>query len=411
MSIQSMIPKSRLEAFSDGVIAIIITIMVLEMKVPHSAEFSALIPVLPVFLSYILSFIYLAVYWNNHHHLLQSTKHVTGFVMWSNMSLLFWLSLFPFATGWMGENHFAQGPMMLYGGVLFMAGFSYMLLQRAIILSQGHDSLLAKAIGRDIKGKLSFVLYAVAILVAFIEPRISGCIYVLVLLMWLSPDRRIERELLKQKIKNFQEKALTKMNPRSVKTLSKGVDDLVTGQIGKNALKVGNKMPPFTLPDANGELISSDKLLKRGSLIISFYRGGWCSYCNMELTSLQGLLSEYGASNATLVAISPEPMDDALATQKKNELGFSLLSDNNNKVARSMGLVYEVPKEVVDVAKSEFNLDFSKYNKTEKHELPIPATYVVGSDGTIIFDFVKPDYTQRAEPLDILDALMTVESK
>ncbi len=118
MSIQSMIPKSRLEAFSDGVLAIIITIMVLEMKVPHSAEFSALIPVFPVFLSYVLSFIYLAVYWNNHHHLLQSTKHVTGFVMWSNMSLLFWLSLFPFATGWMGENHFAQGPMALYGGIL-----------------------------------------------------------------------------------------------------------------------------------------------------------------------------------------------------------------------------------------------------------------------------------------------------
>jgi uncharacterized membrane protein len=187
--------KNRLEAFSDGVLAIIITIMVLEMKVPHGADFAALNPLLPVFLSYVLSFIYLAIYWNNHHHMLHTTQHVTGAVLWANLHLLFWLSLFPFVTGWMGENHFAAAPLALYGFVLLMAAIAYFILQRAIISSQGAGSILAKAVGRDIKGKLSPVLYGTAILAAIYEPWVAGSIYVFVALMWLVPDRRIERML------------------------------------------------------------------------------------------------------------------------------------------------------------------------------------------------------------------------
>ncbi len=191
--------KNRLEAFSDGVLAIIITIMVLEMKVPHGADFAALNPLLPVFLSYVLSFVYLAIYWNNHHHMLHTTQHVTGAVLWANLHLLFWLSLFPFVTGWMGENHFAPATMALYGFVLLMAAVAYFVLQHTIISSQGDDSLLAKAVGRDLKGKLSPVLYGTAILAAFYEPWIAGSIYVFVALMWLVPDRRIERILGKDK--------------------------------------------------------------------------------------------------------------------------------------------------------------------------------------------------------------------
>ncbi|MGO9415573.1 MAG: TMEM175 family protein [Syntrophobacteraceae bacterium] len=187
--------KGRLEAFSDGVLAIIITVMVLELKVPHGADFSALNPLLPVFLSYVLSFVYLAIYWNNHHHMLHTTQRVTGAILWANLHLLFWLSLFPFVTGWMGEDHFACAPVVLYGFVLLMAAVAYYLLQHAIIASQGIDSLLARAVGRDLKGKLSPVLYGTAILSAFFEPWISHGIYVFVALMWLVPDRRIERIL------------------------------------------------------------------------------------------------------------------------------------------------------------------------------------------------------------------------
>lgn len=187
--------KNRLEAFSDGVLAIIITIMVLELKVPAGADLAALNPLLPVFLSYVLSFVYLAIYWNNHHHMLHATQRVNGAILWANLHLLFWLSLFPFVTGWMGENHFASAPMALYGIVLLMAAVAYFVLQRAIIASQGVDSVLAKAVGRDIKGKLSPVLYGIAIPAAFLKPWIAGSIYVFVALMWLVPDRRIERVL------------------------------------------------------------------------------------------------------------------------------------------------------------------------------------------------------------------------
>jgi uncharacterized membrane protein len=187
--------KNRLEAFSDGVLAIIITIMVLDLKVPHSADLAALKPLLPVFLSYVLSFVYLAIYWNNHHHMLHTTQRVTGAILWANLHLLFWLSLFPFVTGWVGENHLAPAPMALYGVVLLMAAIAYFVLQHAIIASQGNDSLLAKAVGRDLKGKLSPVLYGAAIGTAFYVPWIAGGIYVFVALMWLVPDRRIERVL------------------------------------------------------------------------------------------------------------------------------------------------------------------------------------------------------------------------
>jgi len=186
--------RNRLEAFSDGVLAIIITIMVLELKVPHSADPAALVSLLPVFLSYVLSFVYLGIYWNNHHHMLHATQQVNGAILWANLHLLFWLSLIPFTTGWMGENHFAAAPTALYGGVLLMAAIAYWLLQRVIISHQGDGSPLAKAIGRDLKGKLSPGLYLLAILAAFFDPRISGAFYVLVALMWLIPDRRIERK-------------------------------------------------------------------------------------------------------------------------------------------------------------------------------------------------------------------------
>jgi uncharacterized membrane protein len=188
-------PKNRLEAFSDGVIAIIITIMVLELKVPHGEGMETLLPLIPVFLSYVLSFVYLGIYWNNHHHMLQATKNVTGPMLWANLHLLFWLSLIPFATGWMGENQFAAAPSALYGGVLLMAAIAYLILEQLIIASQGPDSILKKAVGGDWKGKLSPVLYAVAIPVAFWWQWVSLALYVFVALLWLIPDRRIESVL------------------------------------------------------------------------------------------------------------------------------------------------------------------------------------------------------------------------
>jgi len=188
--------KTRLEAFSDAVIAIIITIMVLELKVPHGEDFATLNPLVPVFLSYVLSFIYLAIYWNNHHHMLHATHHVSGPILWANMHLLFWLSLIPFTTGWMGENHFAAAPTALYGFVLLMAAIAYYILQRLIIVSQGKDSILQRAVRGDWKGKLSPVLYTAAILIAFASHWVSLAIYVLVALVWLVPDRRIERVLV-----------------------------------------------------------------------------------------------------------------------------------------------------------------------------------------------------------------------
>ncbi len=194
-----MMTKTRLEAFSDGVIAIIITIMVLELKVPHGASIDALTPLYPVFLSYVLSFVYLGIYWNNHHHMLHATHHVTGPILWANLHLLFWLSLIPFATGWMGENHFAPAPAALYGAVLLMAAIAYWVLQQRIIASQGASSLLQQAVGGDWKGKLSPMLYALAIALAFWSQWVSIGIYVLVASIWLIPDRRIERALSHQK--------------------------------------------------------------------------------------------------------------------------------------------------------------------------------------------------------------------
>lgn len=185
--------KNRLEAFSDGVLAIIITIMVLELKVPHNQSLEALSSLLPVFLSYVLSFIYVGIYWNNHHHMLHTVKRINGAILCANLHFLFWLSLLPFATGWMGENHFTAMPTMLYGMVLLLAAVSYWILQRTIIASEGAQSLLARAIGRDIKGKLSPVIYIVALLFAFIYPRVSQACYVFVALLWLVPDRRIEK--------------------------------------------------------------------------------------------------------------------------------------------------------------------------------------------------------------------------
>lgn len=187
--------KARLEAFSDAVIAILITIMVLELKVPHGDDIATLRPLLPVFLSYVLSFIYLAIYWNNHHHMLHTVRKVTGPILWANLHLLFWLSLIPFTTGWMGEYQFAAWPTALYGVVLLMAAIAYFVLQGRIIASQGTDSLLRRAVGTDWKGKLSPVLYVIGILVAFNSHWVSKAIYVLVALMWLVPDRRIERAL------------------------------------------------------------------------------------------------------------------------------------------------------------------------------------------------------------------------
>jgi len=190
-----MMSKGRLEAFSDGVIAILITIMVLELKVPHGADVAALRPVIPVFLSYVLSFVFLGIYWNNHHHLLQAIKHVDGRVLWANLHLLFWLSLIPFATGWLGENHFAAWPAALYGAVLLLAAVAYFVLTRALIALHGRESVLAAALGRDFKGKLSLVIYLVAIPLAFVNSWLAGALYVLVAVIWLVPDRRIEKLL------------------------------------------------------------------------------------------------------------------------------------------------------------------------------------------------------------------------
>jgi len=187
--------KGRLEAFSDGVIAIIITIMVLEIKVPHGESLDDLAPLLPVFLSYVLSFVYVGIYWNNHHHLLHASTTVTGAMLWANLHLLFWLSLFPFATGWMGENHFTPLPTALYGVVLLMAAIAYYVLELAIIRAQGPDSLLKKAVGRDWKGKLSPLLYIAAIVMTLISTALAEAIYVAAALIWLVPDRRIEHVL------------------------------------------------------------------------------------------------------------------------------------------------------------------------------------------------------------------------
>ncbi len=187
--------KGRLEAFSDGVIAIIITIMVLELKIPHEANLAALRPLVPVFLSYVLSFIYLAIYWSNHHHLLQAVRHINGKTLWANLHLLFWLSLFPFVTGWAGENYFAAVPSAFYGGVLLLAAIAYFILTRILIASHGKDSPLGTAIGEDFKGKVSIVTYALAIPLSFLNSWLACLLYVLVAGMWLIPDRRIERVL------------------------------------------------------------------------------------------------------------------------------------------------------------------------------------------------------------------------
>jgi uncharacterized membrane protein len=187
--------KGRLEAFSDGVIAIIITIMVLEMKVPHGDDIGALRPLFPVFLSYVLSFVFVGIYWNNHHHMLHATRKVSGAILWSNLHLLFWLSLVPFVTGWMGENHFAAGPTALYGVVMLMAGVAYFFLARSLVRHHGHRSVLASAIGGDRKGKISLVGYALAIPLAFANRWVSVALYVAVAALWLVPDRRIEKVL------------------------------------------------------------------------------------------------------------------------------------------------------------------------------------------------------------------------
>jgi uncharacterized membrane protein len=191
--------KGRLEAFSDGVLAIILTIMVLELKVPHGADFAALRPLLPVFLSYVLSFVYVGIYWNNHHHLLNSARQINGSILWPNLHLLFWLSLVPVSTGWMGENHFAPATLAVYGAILLASAVAYSILQyRLIALNGGSDSALARAVGRDWKGKLSPVLYGVGIVISFVAPWLAGAVYVGVALMWLVPDRRIEHALRAQ---------------------------------------------------------------------------------------------------------------------------------------------------------------------------------------------------------------------
>ncbi len=187
--------KGRLEAFSDGVIAILITIMVLELKIPHGTDLAALRPLTPIFLSYVLSFIYLGIYWNNHHHLLQAVQYVNGKVLWANLHLLFWLSLVPFVTGWTGENHFAPLPVALYGFVLLFAGLSYLILSRALIAHHGQDSVLAIALGRDLKGQISLGIYAVAIPLSFMNSWLAFALYIAVAILWLIPDRRIERTL------------------------------------------------------------------------------------------------------------------------------------------------------------------------------------------------------------------------
>jgi uncharacterized membrane protein len=187
--------KGRLEAFSDGVLAIVITIMVLELKVPHGTDFSALIPLVPVFLSYVLSFLYVGIYWNNHHHLFQAVKHVRGPVLWANLHLLFWLSLFPFVTGWMGENHFESLPVAIYGVVLIMAAVAYFILVRVLLAGHAPDSPLAKAIGSDFKGKVSVVIYAAGIALACVSSWLGFALYACVAILWLIPDPRIEETL------------------------------------------------------------------------------------------------------------------------------------------------------------------------------------------------------------------------
>ncbi len=191
--VMSAIPKSRLEAFSDGVIAIIITIMVLGLKAPHGADLAALRPLVPAFLSYLMSFVFLGIYWNNHHHLLHATKHINGGIMWANLHLLFWLSLIPFVTGWLGENHGGPWPTVLYGAVMLMAAIAYIILQYRIVASQGRDSQLAAALGSDWKGKLSLASYAAALGLAFVNPWVADALFVFVAVLWLIPDRRIER--------------------------------------------------------------------------------------------------------------------------------------------------------------------------------------------------------------------------
>lgn len=187
--------KGRLEAFSDGVIAIIITIMVLELTIPHDADLAALLSLAPVFFSYALSFVFLGIYWNNHHHLFQAIKHVDGRVLWANLHLLFWLSLIPFATGWMGENDFGAWPVAMYGVILLLAAVAYFVLTRTLIALHGRESVLANALGRDFKGKVSPLIYATAIVLAFVNSWLACALYVLTAVMWLIPDRRIERAL------------------------------------------------------------------------------------------------------------------------------------------------------------------------------------------------------------------------
>jgi uncharacterized membrane protein len=190
--------KNRLEAFSDGVLAIIITIMVLEFKVPSETTFEAVVPLFHKFLSYVLSFIYVGIYWNNHHHMMHTVKQVNGNILWANLHLLFWLSLIPFATAWIGEQHFAPFPMMLYGIILLMNAIAYFILQTAILKHHGKDSLLSKAIGKDFKGKASVILYLIAVASSLFYTEISGAIYILVAMMWLVPDKRIEKILLEK---------------------------------------------------------------------------------------------------------------------------------------------------------------------------------------------------------------------
>ncbi len=189
--------KGRMEAFSDGVLAIIITIMVLELTIPHEADLAALLPLVPVFFSYALSFVFIGIYWNNHHHLLQATRQIDGRVLWANMHLLFWLSLIPFATGWMGENSFAAWPVALYGAVLLLAAIAYTILFRVLVALHGKDSVLGTALGRDFKGKISLGIYFVAIPLALVNSWLASALYVLVAVMWLIPDRRIEKTMAK----------------------------------------------------------------------------------------------------------------------------------------------------------------------------------------------------------------------
>lgn len=191
--------KNRLEAFSDGVLAIIITIMVLEFKVPNDTTFESVVKLSHKFLSYILSFIYVGIYWNNHHHMMHTVKRVNGKILWANLHLLFWLSLIPFTTAWIGEHHFASFPMMLYGIILLMNAIAYFILQNAIIASHGKDSILSKAVGKDIKGKISLVLYVIAVVLTKYSTLISGVLYIIVAILWLIPDKRIEKTLEQEK--------------------------------------------------------------------------------------------------------------------------------------------------------------------------------------------------------------------